>query len=63
MVTPIVRLAKAVEEAERGYAKIDAEELLGDLNRFHQSKALPYTALVEIRGSSCEAPSTKDQCG
>ena len=47
MITPIIRLAKAVEEAERAYAEIEAEELVGHLNRFHQSKALQCAALAE----------------
>jgi hypothetical protein len=47
MITPIIRLAKAVEEAERAYAEIEAEELVGHLNRFHQNKALQYAALAE----------------
>ena len=47
MITPLIRLAKAVEEAERAYAEIEAEELVGHLNRFHQSKALQCAALAE----------------
>ena len=47
MITPIVRLAQAVEEAQRAYAEIEAEELLGHRNRFHQNKALEYAALAE----------------
>jgi hypothetical protein len=47
MITPIVRLAQAVEEAQRAYAEIEAQELLGHPNRFHQNKALEYAALAE----------------
>jgi hypothetical protein len=47
MITPIIRLAQAVEEAQEAYAEIEAEELNGHLNRFHQSKALEYAALAE----------------
>jgi hypothetical protein len=47
MITPIVRLAQAVEGAQRAHAEIEAEELLGHLNRFHQSKALQCAVLAE----------------
>jgi hypothetical protein len=47
MITPIVRLAQAVEEAQTAHAEIEAEELVGDLNTFHQSKALQCAALAE----------------
>jgi len=47
MITPILRLAQAVEEAQRAYAEIEAEELLGHLKRFHRSKALQCAALAE----------------
>jgi len=40
MITPIVRLAQGVEEAQRACAEIEAQELLGHPNRFHQNKAL-----------------------
>jgi cobalamin biosynthesis protein CbiD len=44
MITPIVRLAQAVEDTKRAHAEIEAEELLGHLNRVHQNKALQYAA-------------------
>lgn len=47
MITGIVRLAQAVEEAKRAHAEIEAEELLGHLNTFHESKALQCAALAE----------------
>jgi hypothetical protein len=47
MITPILRLCRALEEAKRAHAEIEAEERLGRLNRFHQSKALQYAALAE----------------
>jgi hypothetical protein len=47
MITPILRLAQAVEDAQRAYDEIEAEGLLGHLNRFNQSKALQCAALAE----------------
>ena len=47
MITPLVRLAQAVEQAQRAHTEIEAEQLLGHLNRFHQSKALQCAALAE----------------
>jgi hypothetical protein len=44
---PIVRLAQAVEDTKRAHSEIEAEKLLGQLNRFHQSKALQYAAVAE----------------
>jgi hypothetical protein len=47
MITPIVRLAQVIEDTTRAHAEIESEELLGHVNRFHQSKALQYAALAE----------------
>ena len=47
MITPIVRLAQALAESKTAHAEIEAEEVLGDINRFHRHKALQYSALAE----------------
>jgi hypothetical protein len=47
MITPILRLSQALDQAKKAHAEIEAEKLLGHVNRFHQSKALQYAALAE----------------